>query len=332
MDRLAETARVLASTRHMDRETWLELRRRGVGSSDAAAVCGLDPYRSPVAVWADKTGGPVPVATDQEPLQWGLLLEEVIARHFGAVTGRKVRRRRAILQHQSVPHMLADLDFETWAAGDAAVPLEVKNVSEWRKTEWSEETIPDHVMLQVQHQLAVTGRSHGYAAVLFGGNHFLPYTIERDQALIDMLLEREARFWDCVTERRIPNWDGSESSAAVLDAMYPSAVRGARLPLPEQAGDLIDAWHRARFDEDVAIEARRRAEHALCAMLGKAESGTLDGRVVVRWKNVVQRFLDTERIRRERPHLIQVFQGKRTFRRFDMIAGPERGGRRGATG
>ena len=42
-------------TANMDRQEWLRLRRTGIGGSDAGAVCGLNPYSSPMKVYHDKT-------------------------------------------------------------------------------------------------------------------------------------------------------------------------------------------------------------------------------------------------------------------------------------
>ncbi|WP_240491790.1 YqaJ viral recombinase family protein, partial [Acinetobacter baumannii] len=49
-------ANVLARTLNMDRTAWLELRNKGIGGSDAAAIAGLSKYKSPVAVYLEKTG------------------------------------------------------------------------------------------------------------------------------------------------------------------------------------------------------------------------------------------------------------------------------------
>ena len=39
----------------MSHEEWLALRKTGLGGSDAGAVCGLNPYSSPMKVFRDKT-------------------------------------------------------------------------------------------------------------------------------------------------------------------------------------------------------------------------------------------------------------------------------------
>ena len=63
----------LVKTISLDREQWLEVRRGGIGSSDAAAAVGLHPYKSPLQLWMEKTGrdGGLPVVDpndDQSPM------------------------------------------------------------------------------------------------------------------------------------------------------------------------------------------------------------------------------------------------------------------------
>ena len=48
---------VLIRKHFEDRESWLNGRQElGIGGSDAAAVCGLSPWTSPVELWKIKTG------------------------------------------------------------------------------------------------------------------------------------------------------------------------------------------------------------------------------------------------------------------------------------
>jgi len=50
------TAIRLVSTKEMDRQEWLNVRKQGIGSSDAAAAVGLNPYQSQLELWMIKTG------------------------------------------------------------------------------------------------------------------------------------------------------------------------------------------------------------------------------------------------------------------------------------
>ena len=62
----------------MDKGEWLALRKTGIGGSDAGAVCGLNPYSSPMEVFYDKTGSSVE-ELDGEAVRQGHDLEDYVA-------------------------------------------------------------------------------------------------------------------------------------------------------------------------------------------------------------------------------------------------------------
>ena len=45
----------LTATKNLSHEEWLKKRKAGIGGSDAGAVCGLNPYRTAMQVYPDKT-------------------------------------------------------------------------------------------------------------------------------------------------------------------------------------------------------------------------------------------------------------------------------------
>lgn len=107
----------LVDTRRIERADWLEVRKRGIGGSDAAAAVGLSPYKSQLELWLEKTGRdaelPKPDPDDStEPVYWGTLLEPIVAAAYTKQTGNRVRKVNAVLQHPGIPFMLANLDRE----------------------------------------------------------------------------------------------------------------------------------------------------------------------------------------------------------------------------
>ena len=96
------SAQILVSTLNMDRNEWLEYRKRGIGGSDAAAVAGLNPWKSPMAVWLEKTGRVEPEEPG-EAAYWGTVLEDVVAKEFSLRTGIKVRREMPFSSILSTP-------------------------------------------------------------------------------------------------------------------------------------------------------------------------------------------------------------------------------------
>jgi putative phage-type endonuclease len=214
------TALRLVETRALGREEWLEVRKKGIGSSDAAAAVGLCPYKSQLELWMEKTGrapGFQPSGQD-DPTYWGTLLEPYVASAYTQRTGRKVRKVNAVLQHPTFSFMLANLDREVVGCPEVQV-LECKTAGEFGSRLWRE-GVPEYVQLQVQHQLAVSGKEAADVAVLLCGQKLEIHRIERDDEVIARLMFLESSFWEYVTQDTPPRADGSESAARALRKLY----------------------------------------------------------------------------------------------------------------
>lgn len=216
----------LVKTNDLSREAWLDVRRTGIGSSDAAAAVGLNPYQSPLELWMIKTGrgSALPQVDPQDessPMYWGTLLEPIVAAHYTRRTGNRVRKINAVLQHRDPDKawMLANIDREVMGAEDVQI-LECKTAGEFGARLWRE-GVPDYVVCQVQHQLAVTGKAAADVCVLLCGQEIRIHRIERDDALIDRLIQLERRFWHYVETDTPPPADGSDSAEMALRCLYP---------------------------------------------------------------------------------------------------------------
>ena len=193
LERPAKTkpALKLVRTQDLSRDEWLTVRRQGIGSSDAAAAVGLNPYKSQLQLWMEKTGrdGALPVVDpndDQSPMYWGTLLEPIVAAHYTRRSGHRVRRVNAVLQHPEHSWMLANIDREVVGASDVQI-LECKTAGIHGARLWRD-GVPEYVQLQVMHQLAVTGKQAADVAVLLGGQELQVFRIERDDTLIAQLV------------------------------------------------------------------------------------------------------------------------------------------------
>jgi putative phage-type endonuclease len=218
----------LVETRNLSRTDWLQVRRTGIGGSDAAAAVGLNPYKSQLELWLEKTGRDATLAKPDphdttEPVYWGALLEPIVAAAYTHQTGNRVRKVNAVLQHPTITWMLANLDREVIGVPDVQI-LECKTAGEFGARHWRE-GVPEYVQLQVQHQLAVTGKRAAHVAVLLCGQKLEIHRIERDEALIARLIPLEAQFWQYVTSDTPPSADGSESADRALRCLYPGDAR-----------------------------------------------------------------------------------------------------------
>ena len=214
----------LVRTQDLSRDEWLTVRRQGIGSSDAAAAVGLNPYKSQLQLWMEKTGrdGALPVVDpndDQSPMYWGTLLEPIVAAHYTRRSGHRVRRVNAVLQHPEHSWMLANIDREVVGASDVQIP-ECKTAGIHGARLWRD-GVPEYVQLQVMHQLAVTGKQAADVAVLLGGQELQVFRIERDDTLIAQLVALEQQFWGYVERDQQPPADGSASAELALRCLYP---------------------------------------------------------------------------------------------------------------
>ncbi len=214
----------LVKTNNLGRDDWLTVRKRGIGSSDAASAVGLNPYKSQLELWMEKTGRdanlPKVDPKDQSsPMYWGTLLESIVAAHYTMRSGNKVRRINAVLQHPHEAWMLANIDREVIGASDVQI-LECKTAGINGARLWKE-GVPEYVQLQVMHQLAVTGKQAADVAVLICGQELQIHRIERDDTMISRLVELERAFWHHVETDTPPPVDGSDSADLALRCLYP---------------------------------------------------------------------------------------------------------------
>ncbi len=183
---------------------WHATRRLGIGSSDAPIITGDAPWGDLLTLYAVKSGIIDEPDIDTPATAWGKRLESVVADWFTETTGKKLRRVNRVLRSREHDWMLASLDREV--VGEKAL-LECKTrrfpTDEWGAAGSAE--IPAHYLVQVQHQLAVTGYEVAYVAVLFAGSDPRHYTVPRDPALIEALVELEAEFMDCVRNGTPPD-------------------------------------------------------------------------------------------------------------------------------
>lgn len=253
----------LVKTNDLSREDWLSVRRNGIGSSDASAAVGLNPYKSQLALWMEKTGrddlfAPIDVNDESTPVYWGTLLEPIVAASYVKRTGNRVRKVNAVLQHPDHSWMLANLDREVVGLPEVQI-LECKTAGVQGARLWKD-GVPEYVVLQVQHQLAVTGKRAADVAVLIGGQELQIHRIKRDDQLIERLIQLEEVFWGYVQSDVAPPVDGSDSADQALRRLYPNDV-GSTVDFSQ------DLEMSAAFSDLVAVRQTLDTQSKLEALL-----------------------------------------------------------------
>lgn len=280
--------RVLKKTNDLTYNEWLESRRQGIGSSDAAMALDESRYGNRFTLWADKLGL-IPISVEQTMYQEaGHRLEDVIAQWFSERSGKRVSRSNAILQHDKYDFMLANLDRKV-TKEDAI--LECKNVSAYKAKEWKD-SLPMEYLLQVQHSLAVSGAQVAYVAALIGGNTFVSYPdfehlrIERNDSLIRDMIELESDFWkNHVLAAMPPELDGSDLTTDVLLQMNPEAIDFDMFQLPGELVGIIARKQELAEQIKVLEKEKRQCENQVRFEMGDHELGCV-GDYLISYKNI----------------------------------------------
>ena len=244
----------------------LALRQHGLGASEVAAILGLDPFRTALDVYLDKTGqvGPLP---ENRFMRWGKRLEAVIADEYAANHPERELKPSGTVTGPE-PWMLATPDRLVYGPGGPSVPawgLECKSRGHYNADAWGEsgsDEVPHAVAVQCHWGMIVTALERWDVAVLLGGNDYREYTLAWDDTIARELVARARTFWfDHVQAKVHPPFTGAPSDHAFLLKTYPEhtgEMVPATVEITEKA-TLLQV-HRAAIDRHMAEKDRLEAE------------------------------------------------------------------------
>ena len=294
----------LVSTLNLDKESWLKYRKQGIGGSDAGAVCGLNPYRTAIQVYYDKTSDSIE-DVDNEAMRQGRELEEYVARRFCEASGKKVRRANIMFYDEKNPFMIADVD--RMIVGENA-GLECKTASPYSEEKWRDDKIPLSYQLQCYHYMSVCNADAWYIAVLIYGRDFKYYRIERDDEVIENLIRIEKEFWnEYVLKQVIPDADGSKTADVAIAERFKES-KSITIPLTGFDERLERRQELLSLLEKIETE-KRQIDQELKLYLGDAEIAENE-HYRISWKNFSRSSIDEKRLKAEQPEIYKNIGGK----------------------
>lgn len=275
---------------HENREQWLTTRHASIGGSDAPAVLGVCPFVSPYQLWALKTGRIEPEAENPR-MRRGKIMEEPVARMVEAETGWTLHnpgeftvQRHIERQWQTCTLDRVILSIEEDGPGD----LQIKTVHAYAADKWETEP-PLNVLVQVQHELSVTGLTWAMVAAWIGGDDLRLYRVERNERFIAAMVAKEEAFWRCIQDDIAPSVDGSEATARVLSRQFPQDS-GAAIDLPSEAAQWDADLQSLKKQIDELESRKREIENRIKAAIGDASEGVLPTGGRYRWRTMSRRY------------------------------------------
>lgn len=269
------------------RSNWLASRTSALGASEVAALFNgpdgqtISPFTTPFVLWLEKTGQQEPTELSAEWVEMGNVLEPVIADLYSKRTGRKVWQGGpfCVAEHPEHPFIRATPDRFVVEAPDRSGEglVQIKNANAFKAKDW-DDGVPDYIEIQVQAEMAVTGRAWNSVAVLLGGCEFRSFDVERNDDFIAEMIEQAKWFWSLVESRTPPPLDSSPRTLDAIKRLHP-ADNGEVIRLSDEAIQWWEILAASKEAAKKAEEAKTLAETKLRDAIGAATFAELpDGR------------------------------------------------------
>lgn len=209
---------------------WLELRTKDLTSTDVSALFGLSPYKTAFELFHEKKDGQVVSIKPNERMKWGNRFESAIAHGVAEDNNWTVQPLKVYMRDPEA-RLGSSFDFEITSLLHGKCILEIKNVDslqyfkKWRDDGAGAIEAPEHIELQIQHQMLVSGYQHCALVAMVGGNS--PKVVFRkfDPEIGKAITAKAAKFWASIEANEPPSADYSRD-ADLIAQIYSQANEG----------------------------------------------------------------------------------------------------------
>lgn len=201
-------------------DEWLMARKNRIGGSDASCIVGMNPYKTNIELWEEKTGRRVaPDISNESYVKYGHDAEEYLRELFAIdyPQYQVLYEENNMWLNDNYPFAHASLD--GWLVDEdgrkGILEIKTTNILQSMQKEKWKDRIPDNYYIQVLHYLMVTEfefailkaqlkYEHNNGDVFLTTKH---YKIERAEVEEDIkyLEDAERRFYEYIINDRQPN-------------------------------------------------------------------------------------------------------------------------------
>lgn len=277
--------RIIRTSSHED---WLEQRKKGVGSSEAGTIMGVNHFDTPYRLWRRKTGMDLPVEQN-EAMDLGHHLEPAVASLFAARTGARIRKSSEgdwLAVDTQREYLRVSPDRLYYNQGEKPSRSNIR-ILECKTTSVAvdRDDIPVYWYCQIQYQMGVMGVRSGAVAWIssYPRLHFDYKEIEFNPDFYEAMVEAIEQFWLVNVLGGIAP-DDIDGEDTLLRS--PKACAGATLEADEEMMDRYGAIKELVSTIKKLETTRTTLEDEIKIALGSAESlVSPEGAVLAQWKN-----------------------------------------------
>lgn len=207
---------------------WLAERAKDVTSTEVSALFGLSPYLTEFELFHQKRDGVTVKFEPNERMKWGNRLESAIAHGAAEDMGWNIAKFNVYMRDQAA-RIGSSFDFEIKSSANGPGILEVKNVDwvQYQKN-WIDDgngniEAPEHIELQVQHQMEIADYDWCAIVALVGGNEQKIVLRNRDREIGADIRQRVKAFWEQVQNNTAPSPDYSADAEFIIKKLHNDA-------------------------------------------------------------------------------------------------------------
>lgn len=287
------------------REQWLVERRKGIGSSDIAAIMGVSSYESPFSLWHRKFGdlGDQP---DNDQMRWGRRLEEAIAQEYAYQHPETTVTKAGLWRNNERPWQMCSPDRFVYFGEPTLAVLEVKtdgSYEHWGRD--GSDEIPVHYRAQVLWQLDTLGLEKAIVAVLISGHTYREYELHYDAGDAAFLRKAAEAF---IQRKEPPPIDDSVATTDALRIVIP-LLDDEDVKIPKT---LAADYERAVRSYNAAERRKILATNRIRRAIGGHKRAVYDGRTMAVRSRYDEHRIDITALKREHPELAELYSTKST--------------------
>jgi predicted phage-related endonuclease len=296
-------------------------RTQGIGGSDAKHLFNLEPYGCERKLWYQKRGTEPDFVPHKAIFDRGHILEDIVAKMYTEQTGFKVRRVNRTLVHHNYDYLIGHIDRQIMNKEGETGVLECKTMGYYAFKKLKTEGLSDDYILQMQHYLAVTGYTWGAFAILWAdGWEFLTFEVQRDDELIQQIIDKASIFWRKVENGQAPDrldvkdkrcrsceFKNKCHESLLLEYLEATDEDEENIcELTDDFNDLLNEYQEAKQLSDEANEYLETVKEKIKSKVGDREVLANNYAKII-YKPVISNRLNTKLFKKENPDLYEKY-------------------------
>tara|TARA_R100001509_G_scaffold37257_1_gene20057 strand:+ start:3180 stop:4124 length:945 start_codon:yes stop_codon:yes gene_type:complete len=229
-----------------DKQSWLQARLHDITSTEVSALYDLSPYRTEFDLYQEKRNQTIVEISDNERMRWGRNLESAIAHGAAEDMGWDISKFDVYMRNEN--RLGSSFDYKIHSVEDGDGILEIKNVDAVAyRNNWKDDGVniegPEHIELQIQHQMEVANLDWTALVCLVGGNTQKIIYRDRDRQIGNDITEKVKAFWNRVDAGTPPKIDYLRDADYIIKKLRNQAEAGVILAADEDMDKLVDEYN-----------------------------------------------------------------------------------------